>query len=49
METGGPDPPENHKNIGVLSKTGSDPLKNIKATKPAFKVGSSSARQGNAI
>ena len=26
--TGGPDPPENHKNIGFLSNTGPDPLKN---------------------
>ena len=32
---GGPDPPENHKNIGFLSNTGPDPL----ATKPAFNVG----------
>ena len=29
---------ENHKNIGYLSKTGLDPLKNNKATKPAFHV-----------
>ena len=26
----------NHKNIGFLSNTGPDPLKNHKATKPAF-------------
>ena len=26
--TGGPDPPENHKNIGFSSNTGPDPLKN---------------------
>ena len=30
--TGGPDL-ENHKNIGFLSNTGPDPLKNHKATK----------------
>ena len=30
---GGPDPtPENHKNLGFLSNTGPDPLKNHKAT-----------------
>ena len=50
-ETGGPVPPplKNHKNIGFLSNTSPDPLKNHKATKPAFNVGSSSARQRNAI
>ena len=32
---------ENHKNIGFLSNTGPDPLKNHKATKPAFNVGPS--------
>ena len=32
-----------------LSNTGLDPLENHKATKPAFNVGPSSARQGNAI
>ena len=36
----GPDPPENHKNIGCLSNTGPDPLNNHKATKPAFNVAS---------
>ena len=36
-------PLKNHKNIGFLSNTGSDPLKNHKATKPAFKVGPPSA------
>ena len=49
---GGPDPPprlKNHKNIGFLSNTGPDPLQNHKATKPAFNVGPSSARQRNAI
>ena len=40
--TGGSDPPENHKNLGFLSKTGPDPLKNYKATTPAFNVGPSS-------
>ena len=39
----------NHKNIGFLSNTGPDPLKNHKATKLAFNVGPSSARQRNAI
>ena len=37
-----PPPP---KNIGFLSNTGPDPLKNHKAAKPAFNVGPSSARQ----
>ena len=32
-------PLENHKNIGFFSNTGPDPLKNHKATKPAFNVG----------
>ena len=36
---GGLDPPENPKYIGFLSNTGLDPLKNHKATKPAFKFG----------
>ena len=48
-ETGGPDLPppslKNHKNIGFLSKTDSDLLKNHKAAKPAFNVGPSSVRQ----
>ena len=34
---------KNHKNIGFLSKTGPDPLKNHKTTKPSFNVRSSSA------
>ena len=42
--TGGPDPP-----IGFLSITGPDPLKNRKATKLAFNVRPSSARQRKAI
>ena len=45
----GPDPMKNHKNIGFLSNTGLDPLQNHKATKPAFDVGPSFARQRNAI
>ena len=35
---GGRDPPENLKNTFFLSNTGPDPLKNHKATKPAFNV-----------
>ena len=42
-------PLKNRKNIGFLCNTGPDPLKNKKATKPAFNVGSSSAPQRNAI
>ena len=42
-------PLKNHKNIGFHSNTGPDPLKKQKATKPAFNVGPSSARQGNTI
>ena len=42
-------PLKNHKNIGFLSNTGPDPLTNYKATKPAFNVGISSARQRNAF
>ena len=38
-------PLKNHKNEGFLSNTGPDPLENHKATKPAFNVGPSSARQ----
>ena len=37
--TGGPDPHlENDKNVGFLSNTGPDPLKNHKAFKSAFNV-----------
>ena len=43
-----PAPLKNHKNIGYLSDTGPDPLKN-KAAEPAFNGGPSSARQRNAI
>ena len=44
-----PSPLKNHKNIGFFSKTGSDPLKNYKATKPAFNVGPSLARHLNGV
>ena len=37
------------QNKGFLSNTGPDPLKNHKATKPAFNVWPSSARQRNAF
>ena len=37
-------PSEKSQNIGFLSNTGRDPLKYHKASKPAFNVGSSSAR-----
>ena len=40
---------ENHKAIGFLSNTGSDPLENPEAFKPAFNVEPSSARQRNAF
>ena len=39
---------KNHKNIGFLGNTGPDPQKNHKATKPAFNVGQTPARQQNA-
>ena len=42
-------PMENHKAEGFLSNTVPDLLKNRKATKPAFNVGPSLARQRNAI
>ena len=49
----GSEPPENRKNIGSLSNTGTDSLKNRKATcnKPTLhlNVGPSSAHQQNAI
>ena len=50
-----PPPLKNHKNIGFLSNTGPDPLKNKKkkqkktTTKPVFHVGPSSACQRYAI
>ena len=40
-----PPPLKNPQNIGFISNTGPDPLKNHKAAKPAFNVGPSSARQ----
>ena len=40
---------KNDKNIGFLSNTGPDNLKNHKATKPAFNLGPLLARQQNAI
>ena len=48
--TVGPDPPphlKNRKNKGFLRNTGPDPLKNYKATKPAFNGVPASARQRN--
>ena len=41
--------PEKSQNIGFRRNTGPEPLKNLKATKPAFNSGPSSARQQNAI
>ena len=42
---------KNHKNIGFLRNTGSDPLKNHKVAKPAFKkwaiIGMSAKRHLN--
>ena len=38
-------PLKNHKNIGFLSNSGPDPLKNHEATEPVFNVGPLSARQ----
>ena len=38
-------PLEKNKALGFLSNTGPDPLGNHKATRPAFNVGPSSARQ----
>ena len=50
-EGAGPDPIplKNHENIGFLSNTGQNPLKNLTAIKPAFSAGPLSARQRNAI
>ena len=42
-------PLKNHKNIGFLSNTGSDLLNKCNATKSAFNVGPTSARQRNTI
>ena len=42
-------PPEKSQKYRISSNTGPDPLKNHKATKPAFNVGLSLARHQNAI
>ena len=42
---GGVSDPRPREKLGFLSNTGPDPLKNHKATKPAFNVGLLSARQ----
>ena len=47
--SGPPTPLKNHKNIGFHINTCPDPLKKHKATKPAFNVGPTSARQRNTI
>ena len=44
-----PPPSETIKAIDFLYEIGLDPLENHKATKPAFNVGPSLARQRNAI
>ena len=44
-----PPPPEKSQNIGFLSNSGPDPLKNHKATKPTFDIGPKSARQRSAF
>ena len=44
-----PPPLKNHKKLGFDNNTGPVFLKKHKATKPAFNVGPSSARQRNAI
>ena len=46
--TGGLDPLKDSKNIGFLSNTGPDPLKNHKATKPAF-IGMPAKRHFNVV
>ena len=46
---GGPDTPPEKSQKGFLSNIGPNPLKNLKAAKPAFNVGQSSAHQLNAI
>ena len=45
----GPSPLKIRKNIGFLSNTGPDLLEKHNASKPAFNIGPSSARQQNAI
>ena len=49
MGTGGLDSTEKSQNIGFLNITGLYPLKNQKATKPAFTVGPSAPCQRNVI
>ena len=44
-----PIPMKKSQNIGFLSNSGPDPLKNHKATKLAFNVGPLSARQQNTM
>ena len=44
-----PEPPENSQNIGVLSNSGPDLLKNYEATEPAFNVGLSPSRHFNGV
>ena len=41
----GPGGLKNHKNIRFLSNTGPDPVKNYKATMPAFNVGPTSSNR----
>ena len=48
-DTGGPDPTSWNITIFFFGNTGPDPLENHKATKPAFNVEPSSARQQNAM
>ena len=47
--TGGSDLPEKSQNLGFLSNTGQDPLKNHKDKELVFNVDSSSTRHRNAI
>ena len=47
--SGTPPPLKKQKAIGFLSNTDPDTLKNHKATQPTLNVGSSSARERNAI
>ena len=42
-------PPKNYKNIGLLSNSSPDPLKNYEATEPAFNVVPLSARHLNGV
>ena len=49
MDRGSGTPMKNRKNIGFLLQYWPGSSENHKTTKPAFNVGSSSARQRNAI